>query len=430
MLRCKDCCHFHLACPALPRLRRRSGVVVLRTLANHSLERSERMVPARSASNITAPVSKLKTAVAMRDVKTKAFLQREQFTAPDWAASLKLKPTETVGLAMTPTPVHEWKLPGLPDDVTVHVKRDDMTGLQMSGNKVRKLEFLMAEALAAGADSVITIGGIQSNHCRATAAAATYLGMECHLILRNTEHHASQDAGLVGNLLPERLQGAHIHQVSKREYVTHGSEALGEKLAEELRAQGRKPYVVPVGGSNALGCWGYMTAMHELAQQTPAAGAFTHIVMACGSGATTGGLALANHLSGYGAKVIGYGVCDDEDYFYDFIDGLYEGLGADVAARDIVTMVQGKGEGYALSREEELQTVVDVAMATGVVLDPVYSGKALHAFLIDVKASPEKWSGARVLLLHTGGLLGMYDKVGQLQPIVEQLQRCKRLLPQ
>ena len=140
-------------------------------------------------------------------------------------------------------------------------------------------------------------------------------------------------------------------QVSKAEYVEHGSEALTAKLARDLEAQGRKPYVVPVGGSNALGCWGYMMAMEEIMQQSQQQGAkFTHIVMACGSGATTAGIALANRLSGYDAKVIGYGVCDDEDYFYDFLDALLSGLGATEKARDIVRMRQSKGAGYALSR--------------------------------------------------------------------------------
>lgn len=342
-------------------------------------------------------------------------------------------PTERVSLAMLPTPIHEWKLPGLPDGVSVHIKRDDMTGMQMSGNKVRKLEFLMAEALAGGADCVITIGGIQSNHCRATATAASYLGLECHLVLRNTEHHAGADPGLVGNLLVERLQGAHVHQVSKQEYVSVGSEALCERLADELRARGRKPYIVPVGGSNALGCWGYMMAMEEIAAQSEELGVrFTHIAMACGSGATTAGLAIGNHAMGYGARVLGYGVCDDERYFYDFMDGLVAGLGAGAAVPEagvagIVSMVQSKGAGYAISRAEELQTVLDVSMATGVVLDPVYTGKAVHSLLHSMRTDAEAWRDAKVLFVHTGGLLGMYDKIPQLQPMVEGLGRASRM---
>lgn len=139
--------------------------------------------------------------------------------------------------------------------------------------------------------------------------------------------------------------------MSKAEYVEHGSEALTAKLARDLEAQGRKPYIVPVGGSNALGCWGYMMAMQEIMEQTKEQkDKFTHIVMACGSGATTAGIALANHLSGYGAKVIGYGVCDDEEYFYNFLDELLSGLGATEKARDIVHMRQSKGAGYAISR--------------------------------------------------------------------------------
>jgi hypothetical protein len=182
-------------------------------------------------------------------------------------------------------------------------------------------------------------------------------------------------------------------QVTKEEYQSHGSVELGERLAAQLRQQGHYPYIIPVGGSNSLGCWGYIQMMAELQQQTAQDLPFTHIIsvrmgatgalqpiqlaichstghqvgrdacvgaalghgllvllQACGSGATLGGLALGNALSGYGSEVIGYGICDDEDYFYDFINDLYAGLGSALNARDILTMVQARGAGYAISR--------------------------------------------------------------------------------
>ncbi|CAI7773198.1 unnamed protein product, partial [Closterium sp. NIES-53] len=133
--------------------------------------------------------------------------------------------------------------------------RDDLSGMELSGNKVRKLEFLLADALAKGADTLITIGGIQSNHCRATAVAARLAGLEAHLILRTSRALADSDPGLEGNLLVERMVGARVHLVTKEEYAKHGSEHLGNVLAQRLAAEGRKPYVIPVGGSNALGAW-------------------------------------------------------------------------------------------------------------------------------------------------------------------------------
>ncbi|KAL2896894.1 putative D-cysteine desulfhydrase 1 mitochondrial, partial [Bienertia sinuspersici] len=139
--------------------------------------------------------------------------------------------------------------------------RDDLSGMQLSGNKVRKLEFLMADAVAQGADCIITIGGIQSNHCRATAVAAKYLHLDCFLILRTSKALLDKDPGLTGNLLVERLAGAHVELVSKEEYAKIGSVgsalllALTNVLKERLIREGRKPYVIPVGGSNSLGTW-------------------------------------------------------------------------------------------------------------------------------------------------------------------------------
>ncbi|KAL4457486.1 hypothetical protein ABPG75_012351 [Micractinium tetrahymenae] len=359
-------------------------------------------------------------------------VQLQPYTPPPWAAKLGLVPAQRYRLAQLPTPVHPWAVPGLPPGCELHIKRDDLTGMQLSGNKVRKLEFLLAEAREKGHDSVITIGGIQSNHARATAVAARYLGWDAHLVLRNSRHLADSDPGLVGNLLVERLVGAHIWQVTKEEYGRYGGPALGERLAEQLRRErGLNPYIIPVGGSSATGVWGYLDMIHELEQQIAGQG-FTDIAMACGSGGTTAGIALGNHLSGLGLRVHAYGVCDDPAYFYEFCDGLLAGLGAtpDVVGADSAAMfraVQAKGAGYAISRDDELALVAEVAATTGIILDPVYTGKALHGLVSEMRANPGAWAGRKVLFVHTGGLLGMYDKAAQLAPLVEGAGRAHRL---
>ncbi|GFR47123.1 hypothetical protein Agub_g8810 [Astrephomene gubernaculifera] len=359
-------------------------------------------------------------------------------------------------LGMLPTPIHEWRLQGLPEGVRLLVKRDDLSGMQLSGNKVRKLEFLLAEAVQGGHDCVVTIGGIQSNHARATAVAARYLGLDCHLILRTSRQRVGDDPGLVGNLLVERLVGAELHLVTKEEYGSVGSTALLEQLRQELEAAGRKPYVIPVGGSNPLGTWGYIEAVNEIVQQLqqqPHLGPVTDICMACGSGGTSAGLALGSHLSSLGARVHAYGVCDTPEYFYNFIDGLFAGLGASSAAattsaataaaettsaataaaegkggtsssisvdaRSLLRVVQSRGSGYAISTDEELRTTQAVSAATGVVLDPVYGGKAVYCMLREMYDNPHEWRGRTVLFVHTGGLLGMYDKLDQLGPLVQ-----------
>ncbi|XP_077236249.1 D-cysteine desulfhydrase isoform X2 [Tasmannia lanceolata] len=295
------------------------------------------------------------------------FLAKKPYYPPSWASHLNPIPSHTYSLGHLPTPIHKWNLPGLPKDTEVWIKRDDVSGMQLSGNKVRKLEFLMADATAHDADCIITIGGIQSNHCRATAVAAKYLNLDCYLILRTSKLAVDKDPGLIGNLLVERLVGAHVELVSKEEYAKIGSVALGNLLKERLLNQGRRPYVIPVGGSNSLGTWGYIESVREIEQQVQdgfGESGFDDIVVACGSGGTIAGLALGSWLSKLKAKVHAFSVCDDPGYFYDYVQGLLDGLQAGLNSRDIVNIQDAKGQGYAMSTTEELKFVKEIAAVT------------------------------------------------------------------
>jgi D-cysteine desulfhydrase len=354
------------------------------------------------------------------------FLTRKPYVPPHWASHLNPIPSHVFSLGHLPTPIHKWNLPNLPKNTEVWLKRDDLSGMQLSGNKVRKLEFLMADAVAQGADCVITIGGIQSNHCRATAVAAKYLNLDCFLILRTSKVLVDKDPGLTGNLLVERLVGAHVDLVSKEEYAKIGSETLTKILKEKLINEGRRPYVIPVGGSNSLGTWGYIEAIWEIEQQLQTGTGqrkFDDVVVACGSGGTIAGLSLGSWLSTLKAKVHAFSVCDDTDYFYDFVQGLLDGLEAGVDSRDIVNIQNAKGLGYAINTSEELKFVREIASATGVVLDPVYSGKAAYAMMKDMAENPKKWEGRKILFIHTGGLLGLYDKVEEMASFVGNWRR-------
>ncbi|KAJ0981213.1 hypothetical protein J5N97_009468 [Dioscorea zingiberensis] len=329
-------------------------------------------------------------------------LLRGQYEPPSWASHLSPIPSHAYSLGHLPTPVHKWNLPNLPDETEVWIKRDDLSGMQLSGNKVRKLEFLMAEALAQGADCVITVGGIQSNHCLATAAAAKYLNLDCYLILGTSKVLVDKDPGLTGNLLVERLVGAHIDLVSKEEHAKIGSEALADLLRRRLIEEGRKPYVIPAGGSNSLGTWGYIEAIREIEQQSKTNKIqFDDIVVACGSGGTIAGLSLGTKLSSLQVKVHPFSICDSPEYLYNYTQGL----------------IKAKGLGYALNTNEELKFVKQIAEDTRVVLDPVSSGKAAIGMLKDMKENPTKWKAQKVLFIHTGGLLGLYDKVGEMVSI-------------
>ncbi|HSO20400.1 MAG TPA: D-cysteine desulfhydrase family protein [Desulfosarcina sp.] len=320
-------------------------------------------------------------------------------------------------LADTPTPLQKMARLSRRAGVEIFFKRDDFTGSELSGNKVRKLEFLLADALAAGADTVITCGGAQSNHCRAAALAAARAGLSSLLLLRTDD--PADPPPPSGNILLDRLAGAEIIWVTPDEYRARS--AVFEREARRLRDQGRTPYIIPEGGSTALGAWGYVAAMQELAADLQRIdggdAAPTTVICAAGSGGTVAGLALGARLSGAPIRVAGVNVCDDRDYFVAIIDGLCREFSrrwpmaapADVPPYEIVDGYVGRG--YALSRPEELAAIRDLVRLEGVVLDPVYTGKAYFGMLAELAKDPRRF-GERIVFIHTGGLFGLFPIAG------------------
>jgi D-cysteine desulfhydrase len=292
------------------------------------------------------------------------------------------------------------------------IKRDDATGGAESGNKLRKLELLLADALARHSDTVITCGGLQSNHARATALACASLGLSAVLLLRVEDPRATP-LPADGNVLLDRLAGAEIRLVSHAEYAQRS--AVMEQVASELRVAGRKPYVIPEGGSNGLGSLGYVACMREVRDQMRLGLAgngapFDVVVHACGSGGTAAGVALGAARHEVAAYARPMAVCDDAPYFDRTIARIVgearawdASLGAPVP---VVVDVAAKGPAYAVSTPEQRETLVKVARASGLVLDPVYTGKAMHGLKLAVERGDVK-RGARVLFLHTGGLPGL-----------------------
>jgi len=319
-----------------------------------------------------------------------------------------------VPLANQPTRGH-WLRYGGELGTRFWIKRDDHTGSELMGNKVRKLEYLMAEALAEQATHVITCGGEQSNHARATAFAAAQLGLKSVLVLR-TDDPAKPPAP-TGNILLDRLVGAELVWITRAQWRER--DRLLAEQAERVRAAGGRPYIVPEGGSNALGSWGYIRAMRELAHDLRDIASPTSpvtIVYACGSGGTGAGLILGAklfRLAERGIRVAGVNVCDDRAYFLDAIGKICDevearwNLGANVTADDIDIVDGHVGLGYAKSRPEELATLRDLCRSDGVVLDPVYTGKAFHGVVTELRANPGRF-GATVAFLHTGGIYGLF----------------------
>lgn len=313
-------------------------------------------------------------------------------------------------LAHAPTPL--LRLPRLAERIGVDlwIKRDDATGGVEAGNKIRKLEFLLADALARKANLIITCGALQSNHCRATVALAARLGLRSRIFLRTDEPEAPLPRH--GNALLMQLLGAEITKISAAEYRERGPLMAAE--AARLERLGLRPYVIPEGGSNGLGSLGYVAAMGELRTQLDAGLAggkpFDFITHASGSGGTAAGVALGVARHEVASRVVAAAVCDSSAYFLDVaarISDEARALDPSLPApAPLAVEDRWKGPRYGVSSPEQLHFLVDIARSTGLVLDPVYTGKALFSLAQLVKNDPSLL-GQRVLFLHTGGLPGL-----------------------
>ena len=316
-----------------------------------------------------------------------------------------------VALAHLPTPLEPMERLGAElGGPRLLVKRDDCTGLALGGNKTRKLEFLMAEALEAGADTVITAGGLQSNHVRQTAAAAAKLGLAAHLVLARKVPWERDDYDRTGNILLDRLLGAELH------FLPAGGDraAAMDALAVRLRGAGARPYVIPLGGSNATGALGYVNCARELVQQAEAlCGGLDAVVLASSSGGTQAGLIVGLAALGHPARVIGIDVDGDVEGVASAVReaaaATAERLDLDAAAvLGRVEVVAGYGgPAYGLPTPEMRRAVELTARREGLLLDPVYSGKAM-AGLMGLIAAGRFNAGARVVFLHSGGAPALF----------------------
>ena len=300
--------------------------------------------------------------------------------------------------AQLPTPLYKLERLSREFGKNIYIKRDDMTGVALGGNKVRKLEFLLADAREKGADVVLTAGGPQSNHAMLTAASAARLGMDAVLVLKKRGVLAG------GNLILDRLFGAEVVLVDADDYADVYAEMA--RLMDRLRAQGRTPYAIPVGGSVPLGSLGYVNCALEIANQAQALGVtFDSIVSAVGSGGTYAGLTLGAKLYLPDTRSVGIGVCDDpfETIALDLMGGAAALLEADVPiGPEDVHIHYHIGPGYARPSPEGAAAVRRLARREGILVDPVYTGKAL-AGLFQLLEEGYFDRDEHILFVHTGG---------------------------
>lgn len=326
-----------------------------------------------------------------------------------------------LALAHLPTPLHQPKKLAEAMGIDLWVKRDDASAGAAAGNKIRKLEFILADALAQECDTVITCGGIQSNHARTTAILAARLGLRAILMLRLPElTDDRQGAGVPldkkkispkGNVLIDCMVGADIRLITPQSYQRRT--ALMQAAAEQLREQGAKPYIIPEGGSNGLGAMGYVEAMREIREQLDLGAAegkaFDVIVHACGSGGTSAGVALGAKQYQVAPHLIAMAVCDDEPTFEQRItDIIDECRHHDPQLGEAVSWqvdASAKGPAYAISTEAQRSCMLETAQLSGLLLDPVYTGKAFFGLWNLCRAG--ELQKQRVLFLHTGGLPGL-----------------------
>jgi L-cysteate sulfo-lyase len=322
-----------------------------------------------------------------------------------------------VRLAHLPTPFEPMdRLSALLGGPRIWIKRDDCTGLSSGGNKTRKLEFLMADALAQGSDTVITQGATQSNHARQTAAAAARLGLTCHILLEDRTGFTDAAYRESGNVLLDRLHGAFVEERDRGADMTVEMEVL----AEQLRGKGKRPYVIPGGGSNAIGALGYANcALEIVAQANDLDLKIDRIVHATGSTGTQAGLVAGLCAINAHIPVLGISVRSAASKQEEAVFSLAERTAAELEASGSVQRYHVKansdyvGDGYGIPTAAMVEAVTLVARVEGILLDPVYTGKAM-AGLIDLARKGSFNRDTNIVFLHTGGSAGLFGYASSL----------------
>ena len=315
-------------------------------------------------------------------------------------------PIPRVELAYAPTPLLKLERLSAELGVELWVKRDDLTGLLETGNKIRKLEFLVGEALAQRADTLITCGTLQSNCCRAVSAVAARLGLTAMLALKG-----APPAEYDGNLLLDRLLGAQVRYCSDDEWAK--VDQVMQEMAGQARAAGRTPYVIPESGATVVGALGYFTCGQEIAQQVRhGAPEFDTIAITAISGGSQAGLLMAKQLAGLKAEILSIPIAWEAErvrsYVGDVIDQARRRWSLAVQVPREIQLLDGYlGAGRAEVRQEDLAMVLRVARAEGIILDPVYTAKAFAGLLDHIKREPGSL-GRRICFIHTGGVFSIY----------------------
>jgi D-cysteine desulfhydrase len=318
-----------------------------------------------------------------------------------------------VSLAHLPTPIQYFPRLSEQLGIELYIKRDDLTESIASGNKIRKMEYVVFDAKNQGADTLVSCGGIQSNHCRAVAWVAAKMGFDCLLLLRGEVPKMLQ-----GNLLLDRLLGAEVRFYTPEDFKKISE--IAKQICAEIEAKGQKPYYIPIGASTATGSLGYVRMVKEVVESGHA---FDHIYCALGSGGTFAGILLGCQYFHLPGKIHGIAVCDDISYFVSELTRIREefetryNLTIDLSHVSHLIDDGHVGLGYALNTESEWRNLIELAQTEGLVLDPVYTLKTFLGLMEHARKGLIK-PGERVLFVHSGGHYGLFLKHDTLEKLI------------
>ena len=327
-------------------------------------------------------------------------------------------PPARLELALGPTPILKLDRLSRRLGVELHVKRDDLTGLLESGNKVRKLEFLVGEALQQGADTLVACGALQSNGCRAVAAVAARLGLRAVLLVRG-EPSVAYD----GNLLLGRLLGAEVRYCAEADFARAGE--IMETMATEIRARGGRPYLIPESGANEVGALGYLECAVELSEQiNHGAPRFDAVVISAFTGGSQAGLLLGKRLAGLPGEIVGVPVARPAERVREHVvhtmGAAIRRWGFSIDVPKTVHLLDGDPGGDGLdATDADLAVLVELAREEGVLLDPVYTARGFRG-LVETLSRDPKALGQRVCFIHTGGLFSLFPYRERLSRLIDR----------
>lgn len=336
-----------------------------------------------------------------------------------------MKSTDRITLARLPTPIQKLQKTSDEAGKEIFVWRDDLNGFMESGNKLRKLEFLMADAKAKGCDWIITCGGPQSNHTRATAIVARQLGFEVS-ILTLPKPGFDRNKTPTGNLLINDIFSSKIVWLDYEEYQKNNSsyEPFLQREAERLKMLGKKPYIIPLGGSNAIGSLGYRYSVSEMLstwKNTAGTSAPDHLFCALGSGGTFVGLQWGLQEQKASTQLHGVNVIGPIETAQKYVFAIHQSLARNGLKIETATSHQIDGyvgAGYSIASDDDLRFYAELARKDGIMLDPCYTGKAFRGMLSEIKKNPSSF-GKQILFLHSGGIFGNFAYAEQFQKVLQ-----------